>query len=358
MATPTNPHDTLVSVLDPLVRAQTLSPEQANEVYRVVSASGASVVGSGRGSRRVDLTRGGVGIGIGTIGSGLVVSAFITGYQLGLESLDLTTFVAMVGPIVVLALVVVASELAPRRHSPGSATELRTLAAVTGSLAVVCLALAILTTSGSDSLYYVSGLVMLVGGVAGYASWRRQVFVVPAVIGGLVVVTRLGAHLLDSSSRPGDNSVLFLGIAVAGYGVLVGAAGWRFSCRHLAGVLGGLVALTSLSLVIIVNGFTGAFALDPVGRVQVSYRSDTVIALVVGLVVCVGLAGGYAATREAGFLGVAGGGAVVLPALAVPFLTQKHPLQLAALFALIGTVVIGVGFALAWARSGQPRQSE
>lgn len=346
MTTPTNPHDELVAALDPLVRAQTLSPQQANEVYRAVSTSGASSASADRG-RRPDLTRSRVGTGIGTVGVGLVVAAFSTGYVLGLDSLGWTIFVAMLGPILVLALVVVASELAPHR-APGIPDELRTLAAIAGSLAVSCVALAILTIGGSSSLYYVSGLVMLVGGLAGYWSWRRQVFVVPAVIGGLVVTSRLGSHLLSSSSDRGDSSVLFLGIVAAAYGALVAVAGWRYPCRHLTGVLGGLIALSSLALVIIVNGFTGAFALDPTGRVQVSYRSDTVVALVVGLVVCLGLAGAYAATREAGFLVVAGSGGFSLPATAIPFLTQKHPLQLAALFALIGALVIGLGFVMAW----------
>jgi len=110
---------------------------------------------------------------------------------------------------------------------------------------------------------------------------------------------------------------------------------------------GGAIALGSLALVIVVNGFTGSFAVGPGGRVHVSYRSDTVIAVGLGLAVCLGLAAAYAFTREAGFMVVAGGGAVLLPALAVPLLTQKHPLQLAALFALIGAVVLGVGFAFA-----------
>ena len=360
-------HDPIFAALDPLVRDATLSPDQANELYRAVVRAGTTASPSTAPGvqppavisvpapsvpdvrRPAGWTRPAAGAGLGTVGLGLLASAYAISFLLAVDDFGWNTFLGMVAPIVVASLVVVASEIAPGED------ELRTLAAVAGSLAIVGLALTIWATGDSGSLSYVGGLVMLLGGLAGYLAWHRQVFVVPAVLGGLVLVTKLAADVLGITLRQQDNDALFFGMLVALYGVVVVLVGWRSSCRHLAGVLGDVVALGSLAIVILVNGFTGTFSVEPDGRIETSYRSDTVIALVAALLVCIGLAAAYAVSREAGFLTVAALGAAALPALAGPFLTQKHPLQVAAIFGFVGIVVAAAGLVLAWRRpAGAP----
>ncbi len=358
--------DPLFDVLDPLVRNQVLTPDQANEVYQAVVQSNLvtvtattptaatatatataatpapanAVAGRGRWSRAR------FGAGFGTIGLGLLAAAFLTSYLLALSDLGWNTVIGMVGPILVLALVLVLSEFRPT-----GGDELRTLAASAGSLALTGLALTVLTTGGYGPLYYVSGFVMLIGGLAGYAAWRRQIFVVPAAAGGLLVVGRLLNDVLSGPRGLNNGDVLTFGALVAGYGLVVVAVGWRYGCRQLAGVFGGGISVVSLSLVIAVNGFNGLFSFRPMGQARVDHRSDIVTALVLGLLVCVVLAAGYAATRDAGFIVVAGLGATLLSLLAALFLVREHPLHLAAILGGVGTLVLAAGAALAWGRS-------
>lgn len=272
-----------------------------------------------------------------------MASAFLVSYSLAQDQLTWKPFVGMVAPIVVLTLVLAVRVYASFRE------DVVALGAVAGSVALLGLALAIPTTGGSAPLAYIAGAVLLVGGVTGYVVWRQHIFVVPAFLGGLVLTANGGSHFVSSSSSD-QNSVLYLGVVLMLYGVLVVLTAWRLPCRHLAGVLGGGLAVSSMAFVIVLNGFTGAFVLGSTGEVMVSYRSDTVIALVLGLVVSVVLAAAYAAHRESGFLVVAGIGGATLPALAVPLLTQKHPLQLATGFLVLGSLALAAGVLLAHTR--------
>lgn len=371
--------DPLFDVLDPLVSNQVLTPEQANEVYQAVvqsnvltvaattpatapaaapaagaattsaitaPATAATPTPANAVARRARWSRARFGAGFGTVGLGLLAAAFLTSYLLALSDLGWNTVIGMVGPILVLALVLVLSEFRPT-----GGDELRTLAASAGSLALTGLALTVLTTGGYGPLYYVSGLVMLFGGLAGYAAWRRQIFVVPAAAGGLLVIGRLLNDLLSGPRGLNNSDVLTFGAVVAGYGLVVVAVGWRYRCRQLAGVLGGGISMVSLSLVIAVNGFSGLFSFRPIGQARVDHRSDIVTALVLGLLVCVVLAAAYAASRDAGFIVVAGLGATLLSVLAALFLVRQHPLHLAAVLGGVGTLVLAAGAALAWGRS-------
>lgn len=279
------------------------------------------------------------------LGAGLMSGAFLVSYNLAEQDLSWKTLAGMVVPIAALTAVVAVSRV---RTLGGCSMNL--LASTAGAGALVAVALAVSAIGGSSALAYASGFIMLVGGGAGYAVFRRQAFVWPVVLGGLVLVGRAGAHLIDGTTSSGESGVLFYGVLLLLYGVAVGGVGWRLPCRHLAGVLGGSIAVGSMVLVILVNGFTGAFFLGPTGDVQVSYRSDTVIALVLGLVVCSALAAAYAARQEAGFMAVSWTGGSVLPTLAVPFLTQKHPLQLAAVFVFLAASAFSAGVALTRAK--------
>lgn len=360
--------DPLFAALDPLVRSQQLSSDQANQVYRAVAGiapapaaasthapapAPAPAPRSSARQPRAGWSRPRLGTGIGVVGAGLLAGAFLVSYGLALDGLSWKPFAAMVVPVAALAMLVAVTDVMRER-----ADELAALAAVAGAVALVCIALTVSTAGDSGVLTYASAIALLVGGVAGYARFRRQVFVVPGVIGGLLLLGKAFAGLVDADNGFGENNVLFYGVVLLIYGVGVAALGWRLPCRHLAGVLGGTIAVGSMAFVIIANGFTGAFFLTSSGDVQTSYRSDTVMALVLGLVVCGALAAGYAAYRDAGFLVVAGGGSALLPALAVPFLTQKHPLQLAAVFIVLGTAVLGAGVALARANGAAARTED
>lgn len=333
--------DPLFAALDPLVRAQTLTTDQANQVYRAVAGivSGPTSRSSARPS--ATWSRPSVGTAFGVLGAGLLASAFLVSYGLALDDLSWKPFAGMIVPIAAFAMVVAVTEFAQSRDD-----QLAALAAVSGALAVTGTALTVSTGGDSGWLTYASALVLVAGGVVGYTRSWRDIFVVPAVAGGLLLVGKACAVLVDSGDA-GESDALFYGVALLVYGVAVAASGWRFPCRQLAGVLGGSIAVGSMALVIIANGFTGAFSLSPSGDVHISYRSDTVIALVLGLVGCAALAAGYATRRDAGLLVVAGVGSALLPALAVPFLTQKHPLQLAAIFVALGSGVLAAGVATA-----------
>ena len=138
--------DPLFDVLDPLVSNQVLTPEQANEVYQAVvqsnvltvaattpatapaaapaagaattsaitaPATAATPTPANAVARRARWSRARFGAGFGTVGLGLLAAAFLTSYLLALSDLGWNTVIGMVGPILVLALVLVLSEFRP-----------------------------------------------------------------------------------------------------------------------------------------------------------------------------------------------------------------------------------------------------
>lgn len=349
----TAPEVRLADVLAPLVGDATLSSDQADAVYRGFMATDGTNVTGRRATDGAGASR--IGAALAVLGIGLLGAGFLMGVEhIG----DLSPFgdrgtFTRAGAACALALagVLAIGVLAASISTSGRGWRPRGPMAVVAStaLSVVLLGVAlVLTVEGSsDGWVLATGAVALVGGLAGYLVLRGAPLLVPAIGGGVLLVTQATSHIDAHAGSHGH--LLMSGMVMAGYGVLVALAGWRTPHRHLIGVLGGLVALASLEEVILQNGFTGAFSLTDQG-IQISYRSDTYTALIVGLVVCLGMVVASAATGHAGFAVTGFIGAVVLPASAGQFITQKHPLEVGATFGGVGVLLVLVGLAVAWRR--------
>lgn len=352
------PETRLAGVLAPLVADATITSEQADAVYRGFAASADAPIEQTNGPLGPRIGAALAILGLGLLGSAVLLSSQFIGDNSPYGSVGtfnragLATALSLVGVIVVGGLAAWLG--APRRHWP----PVGPLAVVTAASTTLLLfgVAVVLTLEGSGEGYVVAtGAVLLVGGVAGYAALRLAPFVVPVIGGGVVLVTEATDHIGSNAGSHGH--LLLSGVVLAAFGVLVAIAGWWTPHRQLAGVLGCLVAIVSMEEVILENGFTGAFSLGSQG-IEISYRSDTITALIVGLAVCLGLAVAYAATRSGGFATLSLIGAVVLPASAGMFITQKHPLQVAAVFAAIGGVLAMLGLAAAWRASRQALADE
>ena len=173
---------------------------------------------------------------------------------------------------------------------------------VSGVLGAVALAgltfsILVLGSDEADALVYVTGLLMLAGGAAGFWFLKGQLYTVVAVFGGLLVLGQIFSDTLDSGADEGD--ALSVGIAFLFYGLVVAAAGWFFSCRRLLGVIGLFIGGFAMLAVMLVNAAALALAVafsDPAlagndfgGPSSDSVRSDIRVALLLGLLVVIWL---------------------------------------------------------------------
>lgn len=364
MRYPSSPSDPLVDSLDPLVNRGTLSPEQANEVYRAVR-NGPSAPASGGDETTQTKTgwqRSRLLAGLSVFGATLLVAALsiasinseqslapLVGAEDADDGFNGKAFAVMLLITLFLAAAAVASHLLLRRR-PSALLVTSVLAAFT----LFALPTTLGATWDGDGLVYLGGVLLLLGGAGGYWYLKGHVLVPVAVLGGAVLLAQLLSDTLDES-EVSSGTFLTVGMLFLVYGLVVVAAGWRLSCRNLAAMLGGGIALAAMWLTVVAIGFAAVFfgieaefadgdappALDDA-------RTDMRIAMVLGLLVALGLVLLYASTSYSGHLVLAFVGAVILPGTAVAMSRPDHPLRWSILFAVLGAIAAACPIAVLW----------
>lgn len=359
MSYPSGPSDPLFQSLDPLVHRGVLNQAQANEVYAAVSRDRAVPPGATTDTDRPEpagwqLPR--LFAGLAVFGASILLAALsiasfnaqggVAGATADTSADDFTwkPFLIMAGITLLLGGLAVAAHLllASRLHK-------RLVASVFVAFALIALVVTIGATWEGDALVYLGGLLMLVGGVAGFWYFKGQVLVAVAVLGGLVLIAQLVSDTLDSFDG-GSGTVLSTGMVFLAYGLVVAAAGWRFSCRTVAAMLGGGIALTAMWVTVVAIGFLAVAAVfsGPQASAPDGIRTDIRIAMVLGLLVAVALVIAYVFTSYSGYLILAFVGAVTLPGTAVALTVSAHPLRWSILFAVLGAVLAAAPVAMLW----------
>ena len=373
MSYSSSPPDPLIESLNPLVRRGTLTSAQADEVYRAVRSDPRAPT-SGGGEEMPPVERGWqptrLLAGLCVMGATLLLAALLIAAANSEESLssgaragddfNAKAFSLMVLITLFLAVAAAGSHLLLRDRPYARL--------VTSALAAFTL-LAIVTTVGAtwdgDGLVYLGGVLLLLGGAAGYWYLKGLVFVPVAVLGGAVLLAQVLSDTLDESDAS-SGTIMTIGMSFLVYGLVVAAAGWRFSCRNLAGMLGGGIALAAMWLTVVSIGFASLV----VGLTQVppgaggpsggpspdDARTDLRIAMVLGLVVALALVFVYAYTSYSGYLVLAFLGAVSLPGTAVALSRPDHPLRWSILFAVVGAIAAAGPIAVLWRQLRQGRQ--
>lgn len=333
--------DVLVDSLGPLVRDGTLTPPQADRVYESLQAVGwgrPPTAPTGAGWEQPRLWAAVSVLAAGSLGACYLLAASVD------EAVGFgwKTLLILLGVSVVLGV----SAAAFRLLLPGLPWA-RWAAGVLGALALAAVAIGLLVLWDPDGLVYVAGLLMLVGGAAGYWFLSGPLFTVVAVVGGVLVLGQAATDLI-SGGDPGSSVVLEVGVAFVVYGLVVAAAGWRLQCRHLLGMLGLGIGLTSMAVVIFVNAVYFAFSMAISNRSfpgvngpdASSIRSDIRVAMVLGLIIAALAALAHAYTSYAGFAVLSWVGAAALPVVALVMLNGHHPLRWSIAFGVVGTLAL------------------
>jgi hypothetical protein len=338
--------DRIYSALNPLVMDGTLTPHQADRVYQAVGreTTGSPAAGTG-GSGGVGVTgnrldRPPLLAAVSVLSAGLLAMAYFVGAVID-ESNDIgwKSVILMLGT----ALVVAAAAGAWFVLLRGSAWS-GWVSGVLGALGFGALAFSLVVMWDSDAAVYLSGILMLVGGAAGFWFLKGQLYTLVAVFGGVLVLGQIFDDVLSDSGDEGD--ILSVGIAFLFYGLAVGAAGWFLGARRLLGMVGLSIAGASMFFVIVINAFAVSLAsltssLDGTeggGSTPGDVRSDIRVALVLGLVVVVLAALAHAFDGYNGFAVLTFIGATVLPITAIYAWSTDHPARWATGFAVIGAL--------------------
>ena len=336
----------LFASLNGLVVDGTLTPHQADQVYRAVASTGphASAAPGATDAGASGWNRQRLLAALGVLGAGLLATAYIVAASVDSEQdFGWKTTVLMAGVTVVLAAgaAVAYAQLRHRAWAPW-------LAGVLGALALAAFAFALVVLWDPEGLIYLAGALMLLGGVAGFWSFGGQLFAVVAVVGGGVLLGQVFSDSLSGGGDGGSGDVLTVGLGFLLYGVAVAAAGWRFSCRRLLGVIGLGLAVVSMLVVIyletVLFSLVVAFGDGPGRPDRSSLHADIRTAMALGLGAAVLATLAHAWTAYSGFAVVAFSGAALLPVSAIAALNGQHPLRWAITFAVVGTV--GVAAAL------------
>lgn len=349
--------DPLHAALNPLVVDGTLHPQQADRVYwAVASQPGARPVGATSEAEHPGHrdTRSALPLGLAIFAASLAVTAlFVAATLAANRDFAWKTFIVLVGVTAAFAAGAAACDRLLRAHD-----NRRWLVSLLAMLAIIGLGLTLLPWD-NDALVYLAGVVMLAGGTVGYWLLKGMLLTVAAVLGGLVLLAQLLSDLYDTSG--GDSGdVLAIGMLFTAYGVAVVGAGWRFSCRHLTGMLGGVIALGGMYGVAYLGGFVfsiaAAFGPSP-GETFGDFRSDLRIAMFVGLLVALGLAVLYVYTGYRGYAVLSFLGAAFLPIVVIMLANREHPLRWGAGFGVAGVLALAAVVAWIFSKPGGAPQA-
>lgn len=380
--------DRLYASLDSLVREGTLTAGQADAVYTRAgySASAGSTEEltspAGDTSSARDATAEPTGFNLRRLfgAIGVFAAAVVTAGLLITTSLaedrgfEWKTFLLMVAITLGFAATAIGCHTLvehgqdPRptsdtRRGAASGSGLRTTV-LTGVLAALTiLALAITATSSWDDkkwIGYVSALILLVAGLAGYWFLRRDSLTVVAILGGFALLAQIISDSTSDGGEDASGTILMVGIGFLLYGFGVIAAGWFFSCRNTTGVIGSIIVVGSMHAVVLSLGIVSALGAlgdaiagpTPGGarRTLDEVRGDMWIALILGLVASLAVATLYAWTRHRGYLVVSFIGAALLPVIVTLILARQHPLRWAIGYAVVAGLVIAALVAYQWMR--------
>ncbi|HYJ70737.1 MAG TPA: hypothetical protein VEX15_24035 [Nocardioidaceae bacterium] len=267
--------------------------------------------------------------------AGLLLAGELTGGEFKWK-----TFLVMAGITVVLAVgcAVWYVALAAVPHS-------RWTASVLGAFAVKGIGLTILAPwSDKDAVPYLVGFGMIALGAAGYWFLRGSAFAFAAFLGAFIVANKFAGYITGDSDGP-----LMYGLVMLVLGLAVAAAGWRFDCRDITGLLGGAVALYGFVVVSTVGTLVAAFAR---GLNQLSSElgagsagvegvrdldNDLIATFILTLLLSLALTAMYAYSHNVGYLILAVLGAVQVLQVALAGVATEHPLRW-------GTIILcGIG---------------
>lgn len=351
-------HDRLFGALNPLVMEGTLTPYQADRVYRAVGAVATPVAtpgptgGGGAVGPATSLDQSRLLAALSVLAAGLLATAYVVAAIVD-QNKDTSwqSTVVLLGSALLVAGAAAAWLLLLRDDAWAG-----WVSGVLGAVGVAGLLFSLLVLwDSSDTAVYLTGLLMLAGGAAGFWFLKGQLFTLVAVFGGVLV---LGQIFIDSLGGSGDEGdILTVGIAFLFYGLVVGALGWFLGARRLLGFVGLFIAGFAMFLVMILNGaflrvvvaFSDPAALDSFSDGSTtpdSVRTDIRVAMFLGLLVVAIAALAHALDGFVGFSVLAFVGAAVLPVTAFYSWDAEHPLRWAVGFAFIGTLglaaIIGV----------------
>jgi hypothetical protein len=320
--------DPLSQSLDSLVRAGTLSPDQASRLYSAAGERGPiDHMHPSAGWPFLDRLR----AGVTAFGGAMAFAGLLLAGELSRADFKWNTFLVMAAITVVLAVgsAVWYVGLSTVPHS-------RWTASVLGAFAVKGLGFTILAPWGDkDAVPYLVGLLMIVLGGAGYWYLRGAAFAFAAFVGGFIIANKFAGYIIGD----GDGALMY-GLVMLVLGVAVAAAGWRFDCRDVTGLLGAGVALYGFIVVSTVATFVVALArglgqvtsdLGAGGAPSIEgvrdMDSDLIATFILTLLLCLALTAAFAYTHQVGYLILAAIGAIQVLEVSLVGLTDEHPLR-------------------------------
>ncbi|MBA2445581.1 MAG: hypothetical protein H0V49_09650 [Nocardioidaceae bacterium] len=364
--------DPLFAALNPLVIDGTLSAAQADRVYRDLAANETPGVVNPSGTPAPDPIeqRQRIVAGLVVLGSALALVAATIAGMVSTDWSDFSVKSFAVGLVVTLALggAFVASELLLKRS-----IRIRWAVSSLATMALTSLAVLILASWDEEALIYVTGLLLIAGGLVGYRWVGEQLLTLAIVAGGMLILGKIVSDFSDDSGE-GTGQILTSGLIFVAFGAATVTLGWRFACRHLTAMVGSGIALTAMAYVTSISGIfalipgvgspiqPGIASFEPDGdagsRLLADAMTDTRIAMFIGLFVSAAVIALYVVTGLARYAVLGVVGAFVIGAEGVALNSGDHPLRWAIGSGAAGLLMIAAGLAWVYTRRGRLERAE